>query len=405
MILIENGKIIKNDELVTADVLVDGEKIVAVGAGLKANLGSKACEVIDASGCLVMPGAVDVHTHLREPGFEKKETIATGTLSAAKGGVTTMMSMPNLFPCPDNKANLQLQLELIKKSAVVRVIPYGAVSVLENGKELSDISDMKDDLLAITDDGRGVNNIALLKEAMELAKRYNIVIASHAEDEEGGYEPRGEFVAVRREIELAKQVGCRYHFCHMSTKESFEAIRKARAEGYTNITCEVAPHHLLLNKTHIKNPNWKMNPPLRSEEDRLAAVAALLDGTACIVASDHAPHTEEEKSRAYEDAPNGIIGVETLLPAIYTHFVRTGQIGWGRFLEAVVERPCEIFGLGERRLEAGFVADIAVLDISNERVYTKDEILSKGKNSPFIGEKFYGFNVCTLVGGKVVWRA
>ena len=399
MLLIKNGNIIKNNKLEKYDILIEDDKISKIEKNIDCD-----CEIIDAKGCLVMPGAVDVHVHFREPGYEKKETIKTGSLSAAKGGVTTVMTMPNLKPCPDCLENLMVQKEIIKKDSIVNVYPYGAVTVNQEDKNRADIEGFYNEVLAITDDGRGVNNLAILEEACILAKKYNLVVASHAEDNFYKYAPEGEYVAVRREIEIAKKVGCKYHFCHMSTKESFEAIRNAQKEGYTNITCEVAPHHLVLNETMIKNANYKMNPPLRSEENRLATIEALLDGTACMVASDHAPHTEEEKSQEYNKCPNGIIGLETMLPIIYTEFVKNKKISYERFLDLMVYNPIKVFNLPARRLEPGFIADIAIIDIENPHTYTKDEILSKGKNSPFIGNTYYGFTKATLVQGKIVYK-
>ena len=399
MILIKNGKIIENNQLVKKDILVENNLITKIDNNLNYD-----CEIIDATDCLVMPGAVDVHVHLREPGFEYKETIKTGTLSSAKAGVTSIMSMPNLKPCPDNLINLQKQIDIIKKDAIVNVYPFGSVTVNEEDKELSKIDEMSSLIYGLTDDGKGVNNLFLLEEAMKLAKKYNLTIASHAEDSFYKYAREGEYVAVERELELAKKIGCKYHFCHMSVKESFEAIRKAQKEGYTNITCEVAPHHLVLNQTMIKNANYKMNPPLRTEEDRLATIEALLDGTACMIASDHAPHSEEEKSLEYDKCPNGIIGLETMIPIIYTHFVKTKLIDLNRFLDILVYNPIKVFNLPKRDLKEGMIADIAIIDIENEHKYTKKEILSKGKNSPFIDKSYYGFNKCTLVNGKIVYK-
>ena len=400
MILIKNGKIIEKNELVSKDILINNNMILNIADNIDED-----CEILDASGCLVMPGAIDVHVHLREPGFSKKETIKTGTLSAAKGGVTSIMSMPNLKPCPDNVEALGIELDIIESDAVVNVYPYASLSVNEEDEKLADIDELYKYVKAITDDGRGVNNIELLKEAMRLAKKYNLVIASHAEDNNYGTLPEGEYIAVRREIELAKEIGCKYHFCHMSTKESFEAIRKAHEEGYTNITCEVAPHHLVLNETMIRDANWKMNPPLRSEENRLATVSALLDGTACMVASDHAPHTKYEKSLEYAKCPNGIIGLETMIPIIYTNFVKTGLISLDRFLDIMVNNPIKVFNLPRRALKVGLPADIAVIDITNPHTYTEEEILSKGVNTPFIGNTYYGFTRYTLVNGKIVYKS
>ncbi len=399
MILIKNGRIVENNKLVKKDILIDGDLIKEISDEING-----ACQIIDVQNALVMPGAVDVHVHLREPGFTKKETIKTGTKSAAKGGVTSIMSMPNLNPCPDSLEHLNVQLEIIKKDACVNVYPYASVSVNEEDQELSKIDEMYDNVYGLSDDGKGVNNLALLEEAMIKAKKYNLTIASHAEDNFYKLDPKGEYLAVEREIKLAKKIGCKYHFCHMSVKESFALIRKVQQEGYTNITCEVTPHHLVLNSLDIKNANWKMNPPLRTKEDMEETVKALLDGTACIVASDHAPHTKEEKEREYEMCPNGIIGLETMLPIIYTHFVKTNLISLERFLDILVYNPIKVFNLPKRALLEGFKADITVLDIENEKEYSIEEIESLGKNSPFIGCKYYGFPILTIVNGKIVYK-
>ncbi len=399
MILIKNGYIIENNELVKKDVLIEGNKIFKIG-----NVNDDNALVLDATGCLVMPGVIDVHVHLREPGYEDKETVLTGTLSSAKGGVTTIMAMPNLKPCPDNLEHLNLELEIIKRDAVVNVYPYGTITINEEDKELADIDGFHHLVMAITDDGRGVNNLTLLEEACKKAKKYDLVVVSHAEDNTYKYSREGEYIAVLREIEIAKRIGCRYHFCHMSVKESFDAIRKAHCEGYTNITCEVAPHHLVLNKTMVKDANFKMNPPLRDESDRLATIEALLDGTACMIASDHAPHTEKEKNLKYDECPNGIIGLETMIPIIYTEFVKTGLISLERFLDIMVYNPIKVFGLPDRKFGIGMAADITVIDIENKHIYTKEEIISKGKNSPFIGNAYYGFAKYTLVNGEIVYK-
>ena len=399
MILIKNGSVIENNILVKKDILIENNLIKKIDTDINLD-----CEILDATGCLVMPGAVDVHVHLREPGFTKKETVKTGTMSSAKGGVTSIMSMPNLNPCPHNLENLNKQLEIIKQDAVVNVYPFASVTINEEDKEISKIDEVVNVAYGLSDDGRGVNSLDILEEAMKLAKKYNFTIASHAEDNYYKYAREGEYVAVLREIELAKKIGCKYHFCHMSVKESFDAIKKAQDEGYTNITCEVAPHHLVLNKEMIKDANYKMNPPLRDESDRLATIEALLNGTACMIASDHAPHTEEEKSQEYDKCPNGIIGLETMIPIIYTNFVKTGLITLNRFLDLLVYNPIKVFNLPKRDLKENMIADIAVIDIENEHKYTKEEILSKGKNSPFIGNSYFGFTKYTLVNGNIVYK-
>ncbi|MBO5711545.1 MAG: dihydroorotase [Acholeplasmatales bacterium] len=400
MILIKNGSIVINNELVKKDILIEDNVITRIEDTIEGDY-----EIYDARGCLVMPGAVDVHVHLREPGYEYKETVKTGSLSALKGGVTTIMSMPNLKPVPDNLDALKVQLDRINSVNLINIYPYGAVTVNQKDEVMANIEELAPYVKAITDDGFGVNNLEVLEEAMKLAKKHDLVIASHAEDKVYKYAPEGEYVAVRREIEMAKKIGCKYHFCHMSTKESFEAIRKAQQEGYTNITCEVAPHHLVLNETMIKNGNWKMNPPLRSEENRLATIEALLDGTACMVASDHAPHSKEEKNNPeYSKNLNGIIGLETMLPIIYTEFVKTGKITYERFIDIMVNNPAKVFNLPQRTISVGSVADIAVIDIENKHVYEEAEIVSMGKNTPFIGFEYYGYTKYTFVNGKLAYK-
>lgn len=397
--ILKNCKILIDKKLVKKDILIEGDLIKQIADEIVGD------DVIDVKDCFVMPGATDVHVHLREPGYEYKETIKSGTLSAAKGGVTTVLAMPNLNPCPHNEENIKHQLALIEKNALVNVYPYGAVSQNQKGELIAEVEELAKFTSFITDDGVGVNNIEILKEAMILAKKLNIVLASHAEDTVDSKLPQGEYVAVKREIELAKEMGCRYHFLHMSTKESFDLIRQAHKEGYTNITCEVAPHHLVLNEEMIKDGNWKMNPPLRSEANRLETIKALLDGTAIMIASDHAPHSKEEKTREYDKCLNGIIGLETMLPLVYTAFIDTNMASLSDFVDWFVTNPNRVFSLKERKLEEGYVADLTVLNLDEKRVYTEEEILSQGKNTPYIGMELKGFPVLTICNGKVVWRA
>lgn len=396
--ILKGGYISVDNKLVKKDILISDGIITKIADEING------VEVIDCTNLLVIPGMVDVHVHLREPGYTHKETIKTGTLSAAKGGVTTIMSMPNLNPTPHNLENLKVQTDIIKTDALVNTYPYASVSKGQKGNEIADLDELCPQVYAITDDGVGVNNISILVDAMKYAKKYDVVMASHAEDEVDSKLPQGEYVAVRREIEYAKEIGCKYHFCHMSTKESFEAIREARKEGYTNITCEVSPHHLFLNEEMIKDGNWKMNPPLRSEENRLETIKALLDGTAQVIASDHAPHTVEEKSMEYTKCPNGIIGLETMVALVYTNLVKTGIATVTDMLNWLVYNPIKIFNLPERKLEVGYLADITVLDINTVREYKSEEIVSMGRNTPFIGMKLTGFPKYTLVNGKLVWQ-
>lgn len=396
--ILKNGLIIKDNKLIKQDISIKDGLIAEISDNITGE------DIIDVDGLLIIPGVVDVHVHLREPGYTHKETIKTGSLSAAKGGITSIMAMPNLNPTPDNLENLNIELEIIKKDSCVKIYPYGAVSKGQKGIEIADLSELSKHVYAITDDGVGVNNLDILVSAMQIAKENNIVMASHAEDLIDSKLPQGEYVAVRREIEFAKKIGCKYHFCHMSTLESFEAIRQARSEGYTNITCEVAPHHLFLNEEMIKDGNWKMNPPLRSGANRIATINALLDGTACMIASDHAPHTVAEKSQEYDKCPNGIIGLETMIPLVYTNLIKTNIATYEDFLNWLVFNPIKVFNLPERKLEVGYQADLAILDINNYREYKEEEILSKGKNSPFIGMNLTGFCKYTIVDGKIVWQ-
>lgn len=396
--ILKNGLIIDCDTLVKKDIKIEEGMIVEISDFIDGE------DILDVEGLLVMPGAVDVHVHLREPGFTHKETIASGTLSSAKGGVTSVMAMPNLNPTPHNLENLNIEKAIIEKDALVNVYPYAAVSVGQKGVKIAELDELCPHVYAITDDGVGVNNIDILVSAMKTAKKYNVVMASHAEDIVDSKLPQGEYVAVRREIEYAKEIGCKYHFCHLSTKESFEAVRKAKEEGYTNITCEVSPHHLFLDSSMIKDGNWKMNPPLRNEADRLETIKALLDGTAEVIASDHAPHSIEEKSQDYDKCPNGIIGLETMIALVYTNLIKTNLASYSKMLDWLVYNPIKIFNLPKRKLEVGYPADLAILDINTEREYQVDEILSKGKNSPFIGMKLTGFPKYTLVGGKIIWK-
>ena len=396
--ILKNGFIIKDNDLVNKDILIENGIIVNIDDEIIGD------DIIDLKGNVIIPGAIDVHVHLREPGYTHKETIETGTMAAAKGGVTTVMSMPNLNPVPDCYENLKVQLDLINEKSLVNIYPYGSVTVGQKGEKMANIKELAKYVKAITDDGFGVNNIEVLKEACKLAKELDLVIASHAEDLVDSKLPQGEYVAVRREIEIAKEIGCKYHFCHMSTAESFEAIRKAHAEGYTNITCEVAPHHLVLNEEMIKDANWKMNPPLRSEANRLATVKALLDGTATVIASDHAPHSVEEKSREYDKCPNGILGLETMLPVVYTYFVKRGLADLTDLNNWFNVNPAKIFNLPVNKIEVNSPANITVLDVNTEREYTLEEIVSLGKNTPFIGDKLTGYPVYTIVNGKVVYK-
>ena len=398
MILLKNG-LVMQDELKKLDILIDDKKIIEIAPNIMGDY-----EVIDCSGRIIFPGLIDVHVHLREPGFEYKETIKTGSMSAAKGGFTTIMTMPNLKPVPDSVENLKVQMDIINKDSVVNIYPYGAFTKGEKGEELADIDDLAKYVKAISDDGVGVNNLELLDQGMKLVKKNNLVIASHAEDNIYKTAPKGEYLAVEREIKYAIKNDVKYHFCHMSTKESFDFIRKAKKNG-AKITCEVAPHHLFLNEEMIKgNPNFKMNPPLRCNADMEATIKALLDGTADIIASDHAPHSIEEKQKEYSKCPNGIIGLETTLPLVYTNLIKTNKASLLDLKRWLVDNPSRIFNLENNEIRVGNNCNLVVIDIDNPHIYSVDEIKSKAQNSPYIGYKLYGWPILTICNGKIVYQ-
>ena len=358
--------------------------------------------IFDTKGKWLIPGGVDVHVHLREPGFCHKETVKTGTLASAKGGITTIMPMPNLNPTPDCYENLKIQTDILSTDSLVHYYPFASVTVGEKGDVMSDLETLAKYVRGFTDDGVGVNNYEILTTAMDIARENNIVIASHAEMTGYGTSEKAEYLAVEKEIELLRTHPCKYHFCHISTVESFELIKNAQLEGL-DVTCEVTPHHLLLNNDNgIPNGNFKMNPPLRSSENVNATVNALLTGVATMIATDHAPHTTDEKNS--EKCPNGITGLETVLPLIYTHFVKNGLITKKQFIKITSENPAKRFNIPFSTIEEGQNADLALLDIDNAHTFTIDEIVSKSTNTPFTGETYFGKNCMTLVNGQIVYK-
>lgn len=391
--IIKGGRILIDGALEYRDIAVEAGKIVGIGQFIG--------EGIDVHGAWIIPGAVDVHCHLREPGYTDKGTVATETASAAKGGVTTVFAMPNVKPVPDCIKNLAVAADVIRRNAVVRVRPYGSITVGQSGKALSDMESLAPYVVGFSDDGKDVGDMFLLGEALQRADRLKRLVASHTEAKGVSFE-KAEEVSVKRESELALLLHSRLHFCHLSTKESFLCVKKAVEQG-ADISCEVTPHHLFLSNDGSLDTNRKMNPPLRSEEDRQAAEDALLSGVCNIVATDHAPHSKENKELPYEDAPNGIIGLETLLPTLYTYLVRSGKASYADLIKWTSENPSRRFGIPYSTISVGSVADITALDIDTERIYEEKEIVSMGKNSPFIGKKLYGFPCLTMVSGKVVF--
>ena len=375
----------------------------------------------DMSGCCIVPGLVDVHVHFREPGFSCKETIRTGSLAAAHGGYTTVCTMPNLNPAPDTVEHLERQLEIIRRDAVIHVIPYGTITMEEEGRALSDMEGMAPFVAGFSDDGRGVQDREMMRAAMKKAKALDRIIAAHCEVNAlltGGWIHDGEYAKahghrgicsesewgeVARDVELAGETGVRYHACHISTKESVDIIRRARAEG-VDVTCETGPHYLVLCDRDLQEDGrFKMNPPLRGAEDREALIEGILDGTVGMIATDHAPHEAEAKSRGLERSAMGVVGLETAFAVMYTHFVKTGRITLEKLVELMSVNPAKRFGIGSF-LEEGQAADLAVFDLSREWVVKPEEFLSKGRATPFEGETLFGRCVLTLVGGEEAWN-
>ena len=367
------------------------------------------------SNCLILPGFCDVHVHLREPGFCYKETVASGTASAARGGFTAVCSMPNLNPVPDSKEHLQVQLDAIKKDAKVAVYPYGSLTVNEAGAVMADLDGMAPDVIAFSDDGRGVQDENMMRDLMLRAKRLGKLVVAHCEDNSllrGGYIHDGvyakehnhrgicsesEWGPIARDLALARETGCAYHVCHISTKESVELIRAAKAEG-VNVTCETAPHYLVLcDEDLCEEGRFKMNPPLRSAADRDALIEGILDGTIDMIATDHAPHSQEEKAKGLEKSAFGIVGLETAFPIMYTEFVKSGKMTLERLVDLMCLSPRRRFGITS---DAGYT----VWNVEKEYSVNPDDFASLGRATPFAGRRVFGENLLTVLGGSVVYK-
>ncbi|MBQ2776425.1 MAG: dihydroorotase [Peptococcaceae bacterium] len=370
---------------------------------------------VDFSRCVVFPGFCDVHVHFREPGFSYKETIASGSLASAKGGYTAVCTMPNLNPVPDSAEHLKVQRDLIEDSACIHVYPCGAITVGQKGEQLSDLEGMAPDVVGFSDDGRGVQSDALMREAMQRAKALDKPIVAHCEVNEllrGGYIHDGAYAAehghrgicsesewmqIARDIELVKETGVKYHVCHISTKESVELIRKAKADG-VDITCETGPHYLVMDDSMLQeHGRFKMNPPLRSKADREALIAGILDGTIDMIATDHAPHSAEEKAKGLENSAFGVVGIETALPVLYTYLVKPGILTMERLVELLVINPRKRFGIT-------LGCDYSIWDL--EDAYTVDpaEFVSMGKATPFEGWNVNGRCLATVCDGNIVYQ-
>ena len=417
MILIKNAKIVKKENRTAiVDILIEGGKIKEISRGIDENLVKK---VYDAKEKLTLPGGIDVHVHLREPGFKEKETILTGTRAALRGGYTTMMPMPNLKPNPDSVEVIDRYMEMIDESALVNVFPYACITEKSLGRTLVDMKSINEQfgISAFTDDGVGIQSGEMMRSAMKLAKENNSIIAAHTEDmsyrkpnssvHEGenakkngwiGIPSETEYKQVERDLQLALETGAKYHICHISAKQSVDALRKYKELG-ADVSGEVTTHHLLLTEDDVVNTDYKMNPPLRTKEDREALIEGLLDGTIDFIANDHAPHTKEEKNREMGKAPFGIVGLETSIPLIYTNFVKKKIMSLEQFQDFISTRPAERFNFKNKgKIEVGYDADIIILS-DKDVIIDRDDFLSKGKNTPFDDYVCQGFPEYTFVNG------
>ena len=382
---------------------------------IHASIQSSDFSSIDFSRCVVFPGFCDVHVHLREPGYSYKETIASGSLASAKGGYTAVCAMPNLNPVPDSAEHLKVQQDIIEASACIHVYPFASITVGQKGEILSDFENMAPNTIGFSDDGKGVQSAELMREAMMKAKALDKPIVAHCEVNEllrGGYIHDGAYAAehghrgicsesewmhIARDIELVKETGVKYHVCHISTKESVELIRKAKSEG-VDITCETGPHYLVMDDSMLQeHGRFKMNPPLRSKADREALIAGILDGTIDMIATDHAPHSAEEKAKGLENSAFGVVGIETALPVLYTYLVKPGILTMDRLVELLVINPRKRFGIA-------LGCDYSIWDLEDEYTVDPAEFVSMGKATPFEGWKVNGRCLATVCDGNIVYK-
>ncbi len=417
--LLQNAQILSSGGVFrAADVLLSGGRIVSIGDRISCHADAVS---IDLHKAVLFPGFVDVHVHLREPGFSYKETIRTGTLAAAHGGFAHVAAMPNLDPVPDCAAALDLQRAIIEKDALVHVHPYGAISVGEKGERLADLEGLAPGVIAFSDDGRGVQSESLMREAMMQCRRLGKILAAHCEDNSllhGGYIHDGayarahghrgicsesEWGPIARDLRLAKETGCAYHVCHVSTKESVALIRAAKRRG-VDVTCETAPHYLTFTDEDLQEDGrFKMNPPLRAREDRDALIEGLLDGTIDMLVTDHAPHSREEKARGLEKSAMGVVGLETSFAASYTALVQTGILPLGKLVDLMHGAPMRRFGCGTELAE-GQPADLTAFDLTKTYTVDPETFLTMGRATPFAGRALTGVCKLTMIGGEPVWK-
>ena len=417
--LLQNAQILSSGGVFrAADVLLSGGRIVSIGDRISCPADAVS---IDLHKAVLCPGFVDVHVHLREPGFSYKETIRTGTLAAAHGGFAHVAAMPNLDPVPDCAAALAVQRAIIEKDALVHVHPYGAISVGEKGERLADLDGLAPGVIAFSDDGRGVQSESLMREAMMQCRRLGKILAAHCEDNSllhGGYIHDGayarahghrgicsesEWGPIARDLRLAEETGCAYHVCHVSTKESVALIRAAKRRG-VDVTCETAPHYLTFTDEDLQEDGrFKMNPPLRAREDRDALIEGLLDGTIDMLVTDHAPHSREEKARGLEKSAMGVVGLETSFAASYTALVQTGILPLGKLVDLMHGAPMRRFGCGTELAE-GQPADLTAFDLTKTYTVDPETFLTMGRATPFAGRALTGVCKLTMIGGEPVWK-
>lgn len=417
--LLQNAQLLSSGGVFrAADVLLSGGRIVSIGDRISCHADAVS---IDLHKAVLFPGFVDVHVHLREPGFSYKETIRTGTLAAAHGGFAHVAAMPNLDPVPDCAAALAVQRAIIEKDALVHVHPYGAISVGEKGERLADLDGLAPGVIAFSDDGRGVQSESLMREAMMQCRRLGKILAAHCEDNSllhGGYIHDGayarahghrgicsesEWGPIARDLRLAEETGCAYHVCHVSTKESVALIRAAKRRG-VDVTCETAPHYLTFTDEDLQEDGrFKMNPPLRAREDRDALIEGLLDGTIDMLVTDHAPHSREEKARGLEKSAMGVVGLETSFAASYTALVQTGILPLEKLVDLMHGAPMRRFGCGTELAE-GQPADLTAFDLTKTYTVDPETFLTMGRATPFAGRALTGVCKLTMIGGEPVWK-
>lgn len=399
-LLIKGGTVVGEGRRRKADILVIDGRIAAIAPELDV----PQAKAYDAAGHIVCPGLVDVHVHFRQPGQEEKETILTGSQAAAHGGYTLVCPMPNLDPVPDSVESLGRELEIIRRDAVVDVVPFASITRRRKGREVVDMAALSPYVCGFSDDGSGVQEGFVMEEAMRQAAATHSLISAHCEDTR--YAPqdsRSEWSEVKRDVELALKTHCRFHVCHVSSLESVEAVRRAKAKR-ARVSCETAPHYLTLTQDDVLDDGrFKMNPPLRSVRDRAALIAGIKDGTIEVIATDHAPHTAEEKSRGFGGSFNGIVGLETAFPVLYTRLVEPGIISLEKLIALMSVNPRRIFGFGGG-LKVGEAADIAVFDVKTPWCIDSGKFLSKGRSTPFEGWSVRGRCLLTLLRGKEVWK-